>query len=501
MELDPPALGDRASGDLPARALRGSAIAIAAQGAKLALQFAATPVLARLLTPRDYGIAALAISVSAALGIFADLGLTAATVQARTLDHRQLSALFWLNAATGLALSILLAVLAYPASVAFQEPAVRGVLLALAPVFLIGGLRAQHAALLARRMAFGRIAAAELTAACAGAATGILAAVHGWGVYALVLQSLTSILVELGALWLLCSWTPGVRVRLAGVREMLAFGGHLTGFNIVNYAARNVDNLLVGRVWGAETLGLYSRAYSLMLLPNLVFTTPLQRVMVPALAKLQHDHERFEHAFVRSIQVLAAITFPLGIGMAILSEEAIALYLGPAWSSAVPLLRILAINASLQPLLSSTGWAYLALGRTDRLLRWALLSLPIILASFAIGLPWGALGLAWSYTLAMCCLVLPLGLVYAFHVLNMRLRRFLLPLLGPFLAALVMGSAVYGLRQMLQGSLGILPRACVLVAMGAVAYAAALGIFSPALIREVISFASSLRARQPAKEG
>lgn len=500
MEFDPPALGDRASGDLAARTLRGSAIAVSAQGAKLLLQFIATAAMARLLTPSDYGVAALATSISAALGIFSDLGLTAATVQARNLDQRQLSTLFWLNAASGLALTILLSALAYPAAAAFREPGVSGVMFALSPVFLIGGLRAQHAALLARRMAFGRIAVAELIAAVSGAATGILAAWHGWGVYSLVMQSLASILVELGALWLLCAWTPGAHAGLAGVREMLAFGGHLTAFNMVNYAARNVDNLLVGRVWGAETLGLYSRAYSLMMLPNLVFTTPLQRVMVPSLAKLQHDHERFAHAYVRAARMLAAITFPLGIGMAILSEEAIALYLGPSWSSAVPMLRVLAINASLQPLLSSTGWAYLALGRADRLMRWSLLSLPIVLASFAIGLPWGALGLAWSYTLATCLLILPLGLWYAFRVLQLRLKVFVLPLLGPFISALIMGSAVFYLRQMLHVSLGIWPRAGLLVATGAVVYVVALGILSPSLIREAISFVRSLRARRPAGE-
>ncbi|MCW8131529.1 MAG: lipopolysaccharide biosynthesis protein [Planctomycetota bacterium] len=493
MEYDPPALGDRASGDLPARAARGSAIGIASQAAKFLLQFGATAALARLLHPRDYGIAALVTSVTAGLGIFSDLGLSAATVQAKELGRARLSTLFWLNAALGLALSLVLAGLAPLLAWGFREPDLLGVALCLAPVFTLVGLRIQHAALLARSMSFGKIAAAELTAACAGIAAGILAALRGWGVYALVAQALAATAVESLLYWIFAAFRPGLPARGSGVGSMLRFGGHLTVFDLMNYAARNLDNLLVGGTWGPEALGYYSRAYALMTLPLQALTAPLSRVMVPALSRMQDDPARMEHAYVRTARLLAFATFPLSAGTFVLAEEAIALVLGAQWSGAVPVLRALAVAGLLQPVLSSTGWIYVARGDTRRLLRWNLFAVPVTVASFLVGLPWGPRGVSLAYAAVFAGLVAPAGLWCSFRRAGFRLLPFLKFLALPLLFSAVMGAGVWLAKTHLLPEASAAVKAAALIPAGGALYAALCWFACRPLFDEALALAGLRR--------
>lgn len=496
MEYDPPALGDRASGDLPARAARGSAIGIASQAAKFLLQFAATAVLARLLPPRDYGIAAVVTSVTAGLGIFSDLGLSAATVQAKELDRARLSTLFWLNVAVGLTLSLVLAALAPMLAWAFREPELLDVALLFAPIFALVGLRVQHVALLTRKMSFGKIAAAELAAASLGVGVSILTALHGWGVYALVMQSLSATIVETFLFWIMAPWRPGLPLRASGVGAMLRFGGHLTAFNILNYASRNLDNLLVGGTWGSSALGLYSRAYALMMLPLQALTAPLSRVMVPALSRMQDDPARMEQAYVRATRLVACAAFPISIGLWVIADEVVALVLGAQWSNAVPILKALAIAGIFQPVASSVGWIYLARGDSLHLFRWSLAAVPLIVVSFLLGLRWGPLGVAWAYAAVMLLAITPAGTWYALRCAQFRWSTFIARLAPPFLSAVAMGALVWGLKTHVLMDWKPLARALLLVPVGAGSYTALCLITCREIAKDAREAWAGLRSRR-----
>lgn len=484
---------------LGSSAALGSFASVGTQFGRHAIQMIATVVLARLVAPADYGLFALSTAVTAFLGMFTDLGLSVATVQRADITPRQVSTMFWMNSSLGLALGALVFLLAPLAARAFNTPALQGVVESVAPLFLIGGLRVQHGALLARNLSFGRIAGAELFATAAGVGAGIAAALQGWGVYALVAQALAGSLAETLALWCAGWWLPGAPGPLAEIRAMLGMGGNLTAFSMLNYFARTADNLLIGRFLGVEPLGLYSRAYGLMMLPNTLLTAPLQRVMVPVLARLQDDHARFERAYFRAVRLLAAVVIPIGFGMAVLAEEIVLMLLGSKWTSAAPLLRVLAINTALQPLLSSTGWVYLARGRADKLLHWALFACPVIAASFVAGLPWGAQGIASAYTAVSAFVILPLGIAYACRVFNMPLWGFWKPLIGPFACAMAMAGAVFAIRSQWPGAGPA--RTLALIAAGALIHFALLRIFVPGLVAEAFGMLPGRRAPSAAPTG
>ena len=137
------------------------------------------------------------------------------------------------------------------------------------------------------------------------------------GYWSLVLMQLTTVITSAIAVWAACGWRPGLPVRRSGVREMLAFGGHLTGFNFVNYFSRNADNILIGKFIGADALGLYAKAYGLFMMPISQIRSPLNQVAMPVLSSLQNQPERYIKYYQRLIDILASLTIPLTLYCAI----------------------------------------------------------------------------------------------------------------------------------------------------------------------------------------
>ena len=222
-----------------------------------------------------------------------------------------------------------------------------------------------------------------------GIALGILTAYHGMSYWSLVIMQLsTTFALSLG-FWVACGLATGVPVRGAGVNSMLKYGGNLTGFSVLNYFHRNLDNVLIGRYWGSHQLGLYDRAYQLMLLPIAQFISPFSSVAIPTLSRLQDDQERFGRYYFGAVNFLAFVLCPTMITMAVMSDEIILLLLGPQWVGASLIFKTLSIVAIVQPLNATTGWVYQSLGKTDRMMRWGIICTPFYILSFIVGLPSG----------------------------------------------------------------------------------------------------------------
>ncbi len=495
-----PALPDSLAGpsprDLGRRTARGALVVAAAQLGRQLVALAGIAVLARLLTPHEYGLAGMAMAVVAFVSLFSELGLSAATVQKDDLTPEQVSGVFWVSAATGAALTALLASCAPLVARFYGEPRVEGVVAALSLGFVVSSLGAQHNALLSRRMAFGRASAVDATAFVAATAAGIGAAVAGWGVYALVAQFLTERAFCTAGYWAASGWRPGRPRRGAGVRSMLRLGGYLSAFNVVNYFARNLDRVLLGRVWGADSVGLYSRAYTLMMVPMTFFTGPLQQVMVPALSRVAADRDRFESLYLRALRAVAAVSFPTMAGLLVAAEEAVAVVMGPQWGGVVPIFRVLALSALVQAVVSPVGWLYVASGRTDRLFRWSLIATPLIAAGFVAGLRWGALGVAIGYAAVMIGIAGPLAVAYALRTVGLRWAP-LLRALGPLVLPAVASTALlWALRTwvLLPLGLGSGARLAALVAAGALTQLAYHGLARDGLLREVADLVVRRRA-------
>lgn len=451
---------DHLKADIKGRSVRGGAVTMVAQICKFILQMGSTIVLARLLTPQDYGLVGMVTAVTGFIGSLKDMGLSMATVQRAEINHRQVSTLLWVNVALSLALAVVTAALAPVIAWFYGEPRLSLMTLVLASGYIFGGLSVQHQALLNRQMRFTSLAIIDITSMLSGIAIAIVLAWYETGVWALIFMQLATGITYTIGVWWICSWRPGPPVRYSGIRSMLAFGGNLTGFNLINYLARNLDNVLIGRYWGAQQLGLYAKAYQLLLLPLQQINAPITAVAIPGLSRLRQDPQTFARYYLKALSFIAFLTMPVGILLLVISEEIVALILGSQWHEAAVIFRLLGLSALVQPICNTTGWLHISAGRTDRMLKWGIFAASFIVMSFFIGLPHGASGVALCYAVVQLLLAWPC-LYYATRGTSITVRNLLDAVKQPFLASLVAGTASLGVKIAIGSILPILTTALI----------------------------------------
>jgi O-antigen/teichoic acid export membrane protein len=443
---------------LKKQAVRGSVYILSSQIVLQGIRFISTIVMARLLTPAEFGLIAMIAAVTSFMGQFNELGLSQATIQHEDLKHQQVTNLFWINAALGVLSAILVMALA-PAIVWFyHEPRLFWLTIALGVGFLFGGFSVQHQALIQRQMRIGTLSLINIMSCFLAIAVGIAAALMGAGVWALVYMPLVEGFVRVVAVWLACPWRPGLPLRGSGTWRMLIFGGNLTGANVVNYFSRNVDSMLIGRRWGAEPLGLYSKAYALLLMPIRQVTTPIAMVAIPALSRLQSEPQRYRRFYLKAVSLIACTTIPAVVFLIVMSGEVITVVLGRQWTGASAIFAILGVCALIQPVLNSTGWLYVSIGRTDRMFKGTIVWSIAAVASFFIGLPYGAVGVATAYTIFNLVFVIPF-IHYAVEPTPVRTVDVLKAVWLWFAAGLIAGGSLYLLKaffpQLMCGIMGI----------------------------------------------
>jgi polysaccharide transporter, PST family len=375
----------------------GAAISLSAQMAKFVAQFAFSILLARMLSPQDYGVVAMTAPILAFFRMFVDLGMTQATIQRPKISQGELSFLFWVNVSASVLLGLLLAAIAPLVGAFYGDQRVVGVTVASAALFVVSGLSSQHLALLNRNMAFAKLAAIELPSFLLGAVTGLWCAGTGFGYWSIVITQATATLVMVLLAWTTSPWHPDWPARAQNWKELLGFGGDVTGFNLVNFFARNLDNLLIGRFNGSEALGLYDRAYKLLLAPLTQISAPLSRVALPLLARTQDTPALYRTAFARSLEAVVILTYPCVAFALATHEQLIVTVLGEKWRGVAPIFAILGVGAFFAPAGQSTGWLFMSQNRTRQMRNWGIVSSILFVASFAVGLPWGPIGVASCY--------------------------------------------------------------------------------------------------------
>lgn len=380
----------------------GVAISFVAQFTRFGLQFVSSVIMARLLSPPEFGIAAMAYPVLAFVGLFVDLGLTQATVQRREISQDELSFMFWIALCASTVVGVVVVAIAPLAASFYHEPRVTAVLMALGIITAVGGGYIQHAALLNRRLQFGWIGIADVGSYVLGGIAGIVAALSGLSYWSIIIaQGVTTgsaLLFYVG----FARWMPSRPRRVESARSLLGFGGNITAFNVINYFARNLDNVLIGRYAGEAQLGLYDRAYRLLILPIQQVTQPLSRVATPMLARMMEVPQDYRRSYARVLEVSLLLTYPSVLYAALDRENLINTLLGANWGQVAPIFGILAIGAFFAPISNSTGWLLTTQDRTREMRNYGLLSSLLFVASFFVGLPGGALGVARWYIAAGC---------------------------------------------------------------------------------------------------
>ncbi|WP_308796897.1 lipopolysaccharide biosynthesis protein [Agromyces silvae] len=396
---------------LGAAASRGAKYTMLGQIGRILVQLVSVVLLSRLLDPSDFGLFAMVIAVIGVGEVFRDFGLTQAAVQARTLSREQQSNLFWLNTGIGLALSVVAFLASWPIAALYDDPRLILLTQAVSIVFLVNGLGTQYRAQLTRELRFFSLAAIELVAQVIALGAAVIVAIGGGSYWALAVQQVAAALLALVLLLIVTRWLPGRFYRGVGTMAFLRFGGFLAVAQVITYASKNVDSVIIGARLGATDLGLYNRAFQILVLPLNQINAPATRVALPVLARLQDERARFEKYLLTAQSILlqpVAAGFALG---AALAEPLIRIVLGEGWSGAVPIFQILAISGIFQAAAYASYWVFLAHGLTKSQLYWALVSRPFIILGVVIGSFWGLEGVAWGYTVSTA-LVWPAGLLW-----------------------------------------------------------------------------------------
>ncbi|MFY9619536.1 MAG: lipopolysaccharide biosynthesis protein [Pyrinomonadaceae bacterium] len=394
--------------DLTGRSVRGGVVTVASQGLKFCSAIGATIILARLLTPADYGLIGMVAVVTGFVSMFKDMGLSVATIQKEEINAEQISTLFWINVLLSIAVMLVMVAIGPIVAWFYGEPRLTLITICFAQVALIGGLTSQHEALVRRQMRFTVLAVLEISSLIVGIFVAVALAWYGARYWALVASQLAQTLMYAVGIWIVCGWRPGMPVRNSGVRSMFAFGSNLTGFHVINYFARNLDNMLIGKFWGSWQLGLYGKAYQLLLLPIDQINSPIATVALPVLSRLTDSPERYRKAYLRILQKVAILTMPIMAFMIACSDWMVRLVLGPQWIDASRIFAVLGIVGMVQPIANTTGWLFMTQGRTRHMFQWGLIGSSIIISSIVLGLPWGAIGVATSYSLVSLLIVTPL---------------------------------------------------------------------------------------------
>ncbi len=376
------------------QAIRGAAVTLTGQGAKILIQIGSVMVLARLLAPEAYGLLVMVTVIIGVTDIFRDFGLSSAAIQAPTLSRQEQVNLFWVNTGLGAILTALAWFSAPLLAEFYGRPELISLTHAMAFMFLINGLATQYRADLTRRMLFRRLAITEVVSTLAGVVVAVSLALANYGVWALIAQQLTQVTVSLMLVVTMARWLPSWYRRHTSIRQFLGFGWRLAASQVVNYVGNNMDNLLLGLRIGAAPLGIYNRSYQLVMQPLGQIRGPLNTVAIPVLSRLQSEDGRYQSFLARGQM---AIGYTIVAGLAFVAGTAgplVNIALGDRWGEATNVLRLLAVAGGVTTLSYAAYWVYVTKGLMSHLLHYTFISTAIRITCVIIGVQFGLLGVA-----------------------------------------------------------------------------------------------------------
>jgi O-antigen/teichoic acid export membrane protein len=405
-------------------------------------------LLARLLTPAEYGVAGMALVFSALALTLSDLALGVGLVQRPTISEADRSTVFWASLGLGALLAAGGIALAGPIADFYGEPAVEPLFVVLSLSFFVTALGRVPASLFHREMNFRAISVRIMAATLVSGVVGVVVAAAGYGPWALVAQSITLASVSTVCLWAFCPWRPRLVFSRASLKDLGGFGLKVSGSRIVDYLSQNSDRLLIGRFLGSAGLGTYSVAATIVFFPLTSLTVAVVDTLFPALSRIQHDRERAARLWLRATRFVAALVVPAMLGVVMVAPDFVGVLLGERWEAAVPVLQLLALAAAVLAVSGLALTVFTALGRAGTVLAFAIFELVALVVSVAIGLRWGIVGVAGCYVAGVTAARLVL-VVLANRTLDISSVQFLRAISGVLQAALVMAASVWVLGLVL----------------------------------------------------
>ncbi|MFE8884421.1 lipopolysaccharide biosynthesis protein [Pseudarthrobacter enclensis] len=379
---------------------KGARTTLIGQWLKFAIQLASTVVLARILSPGEFGLFAMIVAFSGLATLLGDFGLSSAAMQAKTLSNQQRSNLFWINSLIGALCSGLILLSAPYIAEFYGQPALFSAIQILAPTFLLQAGVSQLAANAARSLKFSLLARVDVASQLVGFLTALALALSGAGVMALVAQQLAIAISMLAALGIAGQWLP-LLPRRAEMMPLLKFGANSLLVQLLTYVTSNVDTVLLGRFWGPAALGLYDRAYQFYRMPIQQIATPLTRVVIPMLSRRQDDLRWVTGKLVDIQKLIAYFVAGTFIILASTAWSMVTLLLGESWLPAAPILAVLSLGGVFQAMGYVYYWAFLITNQTGVQLRASLITRSLMVVLIVFGAFLGPIGVATAVALGL----------------------------------------------------------------------------------------------------
>lgn len=433
-------------------ALNGVAWSLGSQALRMGFQVATTIVLARLLTPHDFGVYAMALPVIALAGLLQDFGMQQAILQKRDITNDQINALFWINFSLTVAVALALAAASPFIARFYSEPLLTPMLAGWSGILVFGALSFGHHALLTRKLLFKTVAMIDMVCATVSFVTVLIVSWFWPSPWAMWFAGLSSVICWVSLAYATKIWFPSRPKRGVKLDGMFAFGANIMLHSLANFVSRNADNIIIGRAFGSAVLGYYDRAYKLLLYPVENLGNPIARVMVPVLSKLQDDNAGFRRAFLQVLGLMNLVAMP-GMAVAIgCSVEVVQILLGDKWLPVAEMFWWLGFAGLVQPLINASGWMLIAQGRSEKLMWISVTSSIVTVIGFVVGMKWGAVGVAAAYAMVECFFRAPItcylggrkGAVRGFELVVNTAPLFVSAVLSLFTIDLVRSAGIGG---------------------------------------------------------
>jgi len=421
-------------------------------GVVTTLQLVRLAVLARLLSPTDFGLMGMILVVLGFARAFADMGISKAIIYRQDSTRSELSSLYWLNIFAGLVVFAVVCAL-NPVIISFyKEPRLRGLIYVAALTFLIAPIGQQFQFLMQKELRFNNLARIEIAGAFANTSIAILLAFVGVGVLSIIFGQLTGALVRVFLLLLigLREWRPQILFLKRGLKRYINFGLYQMGTRTINYVNSEVDHLLVGRMLGAEPLGYYNLAFNLAIRPYFIINPVITRVAFPLFSKVQNDTERLKRGYLKVIQLLSMVNFPIMIGLAAVASIAIPVIFGNQWLPSIVLVQLLSIVGMLRSIANPADSLLLAKGRADLVFKWNLAILVPTLAGLYTGARYGGIvGVATASAILSVVYRIIEYFVLIRPMIGPCLKEYLASMWPSFWMSMAMGSMIFGIGAVL----------------------------------------------------
>lgn len=423
-------------------------------GAGIGLQFVTLVVLARLLSPSDFGLMGMIMVVIGFAQAFADMGISNAIIHRQDATRNQLSSLYWLNIIAGIIVFFVVCASA-PLIVGFyHEPRLHNLLYLTAVIFLIIPFGQQFQILLQKELRFERLAKIEIATSVVNSAIAIVLAFSGFGVYSLIWGQLagtsSKVLMLLNVGWR--NWRPGFHFSKRDLKGYLSFGLYQMGERTINYLNSNLDYLLIGSMLGAKSLGYYTLAYNLIIRPSSLINPVITKVAFPVFSRMQNETNRLKKGYLKVLQLLSTVNFPMMAGLAVVAPIAVPVIFGEQWLPSIILIQILTIVGLLRSTGNPVGSLLLSKGRADLGFKWnlalAITQIPGLYLGAKLG---GTVGVAIAFAALQCLYAILNYLVLIRILLGPCLREYITSMWHSLWMSAVMAVAVFGISIFLKG--------------------------------------------------